>query len=122
MITIKNPNTTRSFMTDRLVTVSACSLGFSASLLIDGPGLGNGTGLSGGLVAAHATPMPATGLSVLGGLERVERPTEAPTAVETETQAKTYVSAAASAKTSKQTQQYPTKWAFRGLEPWSDPA
>ncbi|WP_246150608.1 hypothetical protein [Streptomyces qinzhouensis] len=121
MITIKNLNTTSTPMTDRPVTASACSLGFSASLLINGRGLGNGTGVSGGLVATTAISMPATGLPVLG-LERIERPTVAPTAIATKTRAHAYAFAAASAPTSKQTEQHLTKWAFRGLEPWSDPA
>ncbi|AZK96383.1 MULTISPECIES: hypothetical protein [Streptomyces] len=121
MISIKNVKTISNPMTDRPVAASACSLGFSASLLIVGRGVGKGTGVSGGLVAAAATSMPATGLPVLG-LERIERPTSAPTAVAAKTQAKAYAFAAASARTTTQNEQHLTKWAFRGLEPWSDPA
>ncbi|MFJ8229335.1 hypothetical protein ACIQ9E_05145 [Streptomyces sp. NPDC094448] len=121
MITIKNVKTVSNPMADRPVAASACSLGFSVSLLTVGRGVGKGTGVSGGLVAAAATSMPATGLRVLG-LERIERPTSAPTAVAAKTQAKAYAFAAASAPTTTQNEQHLTKWAFRGLEPWSDPA
>ncbi|MFF6831366.1 MULTISPECIES: hypothetical protein [unclassified Streptomyces] len=97
-------------MTDRSV-VSACSLGFSASAFI-------GTGL------------PATGLSGLGmftGVElrpsvglRDERPTKALEAGAAG-KAEAYAFAATGAGTQQQTTHH-TMWAFRGLEPWSDPA
>ncbi|MEO3975883.1 hypothetical protein [Streptomyces sp. CAU 1734] len=98
-------------MAGRSAVVSACSLGLSASL--------PATGVSGFLAE-----MPAFGL---GGLpvparnERNERPTKALEAG-VAAEAKTYAFAAASAESLKQTKQHHAKWAFRGLEPWSDPA
>ncbi|MGP3688348.1 hypothetical protein ACTVZO_27230 [Streptomyces sp. IBSNAI002] len=103
-------------MTDRSVDAS-CLLG-SVSVL--------GTGLS---------AIPAAGPTLLATLpvsERNERPTQAPVAVlAAEAQAHgAYGSAAAAGAASagfkrqtKQTkQQHHLMWAFRGLEPWSDPA
>ncbi|WP_432127039.1 hypothetical protein [Streptomyces sp. bgisy082] len=97
-------------MTDRSV-VSTCSLGFSAVSFI-------GTGL------------PATGLSGIGmptAVElrasvdlRNERPTKALEAGAAG-KAKAYAFAATGAGTQQQTIHH-TMWAFRGLEPWSDPA
>ncbi|WP_033201264.1 MULTISPECIES: hypothetical protein [Streptomyces] len=96
-------------MTDRSV-VSACTLGFSTPALI-------GTGLP---VAA----LPATGLSGLGMVaveRRNERPTKALGAVAAG-KAKAYGFAATGAGTQQQTtMHHHTMWAFRGLEPWSDP-
>ncbi|MEU9606067.1 hypothetical protein [Streptomyces sp. NPDC048057] len=105
-------------MADRSAVVSVCSLGFSTSLLAaNGTRIGKGTGVSGGLAGAPATSM-AGRLPVLRE-ERAERPTKALEAGLA--QAQVYAFAAASAVTPKQTQHH-TKWAFRGLEPWSDPA
>ncbi|MFD8638926.1 hypothetical protein ACFV14_01315 [Streptomyces zaomyceticus] len=92
-------------MTDRSVA-SACSLGLSASAFI-------GTGL------------PVSGLAGLGMRPAValrnERPTkalEAGAAVK----ATAYDFAATGAGTQQQTTTHHHKmWAFRGLEPWSDP-
>ncbi|MFF6837528.1 hypothetical protein ACFY8X_01890 [Streptomyces tanashiensis] len=96
-------------MTDRSV-VSACSLGLSASALI-------GTGLP---VAA----LPVTGLSGLGVAAvapRNERPTKALEAGAAG-KAKAYDFAATGAGTKQQTTtHHHMMWAFRGLEPWSDP-
>ncbi|MGW2856339.1 hypothetical protein ACWDAZ_31665, partial [Streptomyces sp. NPDC001215] len=64
---------------------------------------------------------PASALS-LAGLpirERNERPTKALEAVAAQAQA--YAFAAAGAGFRKQTQHH-LMWAFRGPEPWSDPA
>ncbi|WP_431947354.1 hypothetical protein [Actinacidiphila sp. bgisy167] len=85
-------------MTDRPV-VAACFLGASF----------RGTGLSGGL--------PTTVLSIRerGG----ERPTQAPAAAVV-AEAQAYAIAATNGA-GNQKQQH-LKWAFRGLEPWSDPA
>ncbi|MFD5767507.1 hypothetical protein ACFWIN_16980 [Streptomyces sp. NPDC127049] len=90
-------------MTDRSV-VSTCSLGLSAFALL-------GSGL------------PVTGLSGRGMavIERDERPTEARVAEEGKAGITAYGFAAAGAG-KQQTTHHHTMWAFRGLEPWSDPA
>ncbi|MET9430322.1 MULTISPECIES: hypothetical protein [unclassified Streptomyces] len=100
---------TTAKMTDPSV-VSACSLGLSGSAF-------PGTGLS-GLVAERPAMLPM-GLPVR---ERNERPTEALEAAVVKAQAQAYAFAATGAETKKQTQHHHTMWAFRGLEPWSDPA
>nr|WP_206440577.1 hypothetical protein [Streptomyces scabichelini] len=92
-------------MTDRSV-VSTCLLGFSNL----------GTGLSG---IPAVRPASAVSLSGLPVRERNERPMKALEAVEAQAQA--YAFAAAGAGSRKQTQHH-TMWAFRGPEPWSDPA
>ncbi|MFJ6404561.1 hypothetical protein ACIQK9_03435 [Streptomyces hydrogenans] len=91
-------------MTDRSV-VSACSLGLSAFALL-------GSGL------------PVTGLSGSGMavIERNERPTKARVAAEDKAGITAYGFAAAGAGKQQTTTQHHTMWAFRGLEPWSDPA
>ncbi|MFD6249182.1 hypothetical protein [Streptomyces roseolus] len=91
-------------MTDRSV-VSTCSLGLSAFALL-------GSGL------------PVTGLSGRGMsvIERDERPTKARVAEETKAGFAAYGFAAAGAGKQQTTTQHHTMWAFRGLEPWSDPA
>lgn len=96
-------------MTDRSVDAS-CLLG-SVSLL--------GTGLS-----AICADSPAL-LAVLPVSERNERPTKALVAV-AEAQAHGaygFAAAAGAGARTKQTtkQQHHLMWAFRGLEPWSDP-
>ncbi|WP_460111260.1 hypothetical protein [Streptomyces sp. YKOK-J1] len=93
-------------MTDRS-TVSTCMLGAS----------NQGTGLS-GIRAVRPASSPA--LAVLPVRERNERPTKALEAVAA--QAHAYVLAAAGAGFRKQTTQHHLMWAFRGPEPWSDPA
>ncbi|WTG54664.1 hypothetical protein OH779_26295 [Actinacidiphila glaucinigra] len=87
-------------MTDR--PVAACSLGVSL----------RGTGLSSHL----SVELPTTVLSIRerGG----ERPTQVP-AVAVTAEAQVYAFAATNGA-GTQKQQHP-KWAFRGLEPWSDP-
>ncbi|MEU2153935.1 hypothetical protein ABZ532_02720 [Streptomyces sp. NPDC019396] len=99
---------TTAKMTDRSV-VSVCPLGLSGSAFI-------GTGLSG-----FAAELPASLRAALPVRERNERPTKALAAGVAKTEVKTYAFAAASAGM-KQTKQHHTMWAFRGLEPWSDPA
>ncbi|MFF0450123.1 hypothetical protein ACFYT4_27660 [Streptomyces sp. NPDC004609] len=102
-------------MTDRSVVVSACSLGLSAPLTV---GI-EATGVSG---SAGAPAIALAGLPVLSAVERRnERPSKALEAGVAAAQAKAYAFAAASAGTDQQTQHH-AKWAFRGLEPWSDPA
>ncbi|MCX4715845.1 hypothetical protein OG373_14585 [Streptomyces avidinii] len=98
-------------MTDRSVDAS-CLLG-SVSLL--------GTGVS-----AISADRPAL-LATLPVSERNERPTQAPVAVlaaEAQTHgAYGFAAAAGAGSLKKQTkQQHHLMWAFRGLEPWSDPA
>ncbi|MEV4938081.1 hypothetical protein [Streptomyces zaomyceticus] len=92
-------------MTDRSVA-SACSLGLSASAFI-------GTGL------------PVSGLAGLGMRPAVELRNERPTkALEAgaAVEATAYDFAATGAGTQQQTTTHHHKmWAFRGLEPWSDP-
>ncbi|MEV7442289.1 hypothetical protein AB0O22_14165 [Streptomyces sp. NPDC091204] len=98
-------------MTDRSVDAS-CLLG-SVSLL--------GTGVS-----AISADRPAP-LATLPVSERNERPTLAPVAVlAAEAQAHGaygFAAAAGAGAKTKQTkkQQHHLMWAFRGLEPWSDP-
>ncbi|MDG4864247.1 hypothetical protein P8605_39510 [Streptomyces sp. T-3] len=95
---------------DRSV-VATCPLGISFQ----------GTGLSG---INAASPVAALGLPVLPSRERNERderPMLAPEAAVATAQAHAYAFAAAGAGSRKQTTQQ-HMWAFRGLEPWSDPA
>ena len=94
-------------MTDRSV-VSACMLGVSNL----------GTGLSG---IPAVRPASSMSLAVLPVRERNERPTKALEAAVT-AQAHAYALAAAGAGFRKQTTQHHLMWAFRGPEPWSDPA
>ncbi|MFJ1745178.1 hypothetical protein ACIOJD_02900 [Streptomyces sp. NPDC088116] len=117
MINVNNNLVSTVKMTDRSV-VSACMLGFSGSELI-------ASGLS---AALSVRPVVLSGLS-LSGLpvrERAvpecdERPTKALEAGVAAAEAKAYAFAATGAETKTQTQHH-TMWAFRGLEPWSDPA
>ncbi|GAA2974267.1 MULTISPECIES: hypothetical protein [Streptomyces] len=98
-------------MTD-LSVVSACSLGVIASSELSL----RGTGMSG---SSAVSPLSLASLPVR---ERNERPTEAPAAAVAKAQAQAYAFAAAGAGAEKQTTQHHTMWAFRGPEPWSDPA
>ncbi|MEV5969199.1 hypothetical protein [Streptomyces sp. NPDC051921] len=101
-------------MTDRSV-VSACSLGLS----VVAPSALRGSGLSGA-----GLPLGMSGL-LMDRLERNERPTKALEAgVVGKAQAMAYgfAAAATGAGIEQQTTQHHTMWAFRGLEPWSDPA
>ncbi|WP_225828006.1 hypothetical protein [Streptomyces naphthomycinicus] len=105
MISINISTISTAKLTDRS-TVSTCMLGAS----------NQGTGLS-GIRAVRPASSPA-----LAGLvrERNERPTKALEAVAA--QAHAYAFAAAGAGFRKQTTQHHLMWAFRGPEPWSDPA
>ncbi|MEU3658143.1 hypothetical protein AB0E77_00045 [Streptomyces sp. NPDC032940] len=95
-------------LTDRSA-VSLCMLGVSNP----------GTGLSGirAVRPASASVAPA-GLPVR---ERDERPTKALEAAVV-AQAQAYAFTATGAGFRKQTTQHHQMWAFRGPEPWSDPA
>jgi hypothetical protein len=104
VISINSSSVSTVKMTDRSV-VSTCLLGFSNL----------GTGLSGIPAVRPASPVS---LAVLPVRERNERPMKALEAVGAKAQA--YAFAAAGAGTAKQT--HHTMWAFRGPEPWSDPA
>nr|WP_028811773.1 hypothetical protein [Streptomyces flavidovirens] len=95
-------------MTDRSV-VAPCPLGSSL----------RGTGVSGGIPAVRPASLASLPVLVLA---RNERPTKAPEAAVAAAQGKAYAFAAAGAGSKKQTTQHHTMWAFRGLEPWSDPA
>ncbi len=110
MISINFSSTVSSTakMTDRSA-VSLCMLGASNP----------GTGLSGirAVRPASASVAPA-GLPVR---ERNERPTEALEAAVV-AQAQAYAFTATGAGFRKQTTQHHLMWAFRGPEPWSDPA
>ena len=106
MISINSSSTSTVKMTDRSVVVSLCMLGASIP----------GTGLSGIRAVRPASSVSPAGLPVR---ERNERPTKALEAVEAQAQA--YAFTAAGAGSRKQTQHH-LMWAFRGPEPWSDPA
>ncbi|RPK58763.1 hypothetical protein EES43_19785 [Streptomyces sp. ADI96-02] len=97
-----------------LSVVSARSLGLACS-----PESSlRGTGLSG---TPAVSPLSSANLPVVR--ERVERPIEAPVAAGVKAaQALAYAFAAAGAGAEKKTQQHHMMWAFRGPEPWSDPA
>ncbi|MHC0430116.1 hypothetical protein ACX6XY_08000 [Streptomyces sp. O3] len=113
MITI-NASTTKMTVADRSV-VATCPLGISIQA----------TGLSGvSAVRPEPRPEPLSLLTVLPvseGNEGNERPTKASAAAVATAQAHACAFAAAGAGSRKQTtKQY--MWAYRGLEPWSDPA
>jgi hypothetical protein len=95
-------------MTDLSVVVSTCMLGVSNL----------GTGLS-GIPAVRSASFLS--LAVLPINERDERPTQALEAAVV-AEAHAYAYAAAGAGSQKKTKQQHTMWAFRGPEPWSDPA
>ena len=106
MISISTSSISTAKMTDRSV-VSTCMLGVSNL----------GTGLSG---ISAVRPASSLSLAVLPVRERNERPTKALEAVVAQAQA--YAFTAAGAGSRKQTTQHHLMWAFRGPEPWSDPA
>ncbi|KIZ14211.1 hypothetical protein [Streptomyces natalensis] len=100
-------------MTD-LSVVATCTLG--SSLL--------GTGLSGfGRLSGSPAARPES-LAVLTRSERTARPTEAPEVAATGAVANAFACAAAAngAESRKQYQSQHDMWAYRGLEPWRDPA
>ncbi|MGW0998242.1 hypothetical protein ACWD5V_34190 [Streptomyces sp. NPDC002523] len=106
MISINSSFVSTAKMTDRSA-VSLCILGAS----------NQGTGLSGIRAVRPASSLSLAGLPVR---ERNERPSKALEAVAA--QAHAYAFAAAGAGFRKQTTQHHLMWAFRGPEPWSDPA
>ncbi|WP_374104327.1 hypothetical protein [Streptomyces sp. ISL-43] len=108
---------TTTKMTDRSVAAS-CTLGSSSLLPL------TGTGLS--AICIADSPVLAAAPAALLVSERNERPTQAPVAVlAAEAQAHGaygFAAAAGAGSQTKQTkQQHHLMWAFRGLEPWSDP-
>lgn len=106
MITINMSASSAVKSTDRSVVVS-CLLGFSNP----------GTGLSGIPAGQSASVASLAGLPVR---ERNQRPTQAPEAVAA---AEAYAFAPADgAGTRAQLTHHRKMWAFRGLEPWRDPA
>lgn len=107
MISITTSFISTAKMTDRSV-VSTCLLGVSNL----------GTGLSGIPAVRLASSVSLAGLPIR---ERNERPTQALEAAVV-AEARAYAFAAAGAGSLKQTKQHHTMWAFRGPEPWSDPA
>jgi hypothetical protein len=106
VISINTSSTSTVKMTDPSV-VSLCMLGVSN---LD-------TGLSGISAARPASPVS---LAVLPVRERNERPTKALEAVAAQAQA--YAFAAGAGGRKQTTTQHHQMWAFRGPEPWSDPA
>ena len=107
MISISTSSISTAKLTDRSV-VSMCMLGASNP----------GTGLSG--IPAARPASASVSLAGLPNRERNERPTKALEAVVAQAQA--YAFTAAGAGSRKQTTQHHLMWAFRGPEPWSDPA
>jgi hypothetical protein len=105
VISIKT-NISAAKMTD-LSAVSACMLGVSNL----------GTGLSGIPAVRPASSVSLAGLPIR---ERDERPTKALEAVAAQAQAYAFTAAGAGGR--KQATQHHLMWAFRGPEPWSDPA
>ncbi|MGW4085571.1 hypothetical protein ACWEGS_21355 [Streptomyces sp. NPDC004822] len=108
MISINASSISTAKMTDRSVVASLCMLGASDL----------GTGLSGIRAGRPAFAVSLAGLPVR---ERNERPTKALEAAVV-AQAKAYAFTATGAGFRKQTTQHHQMWAFRGPEPWSDPA
>ncbi|TXS53371.1 hypothetical protein EAO75_04025 [Streptomyces sp. uw30] len=108
MISINASSISTVKMTDRSVVASLCMLVAS----------NQGTGLSGIRAARPASSVSLAGLPVS---ERNERPTKALEAA-VEAKAHAYAATATGAGFRKQTTQHHQMWAFRGPEPWSDPA
>ncbi|GAA0607237.1 hypothetical protein [Streptomyces crystallinus] len=109
---MNSTSTSTTKVTDRSV-VATCLLGSSFQ------GTGLSAGVSGLLGLSAVIPSSLASFPVRNGNER---PTQAPEAVVAKGQAQAYAFAAAGAGAEKQTTQHHTMWAFRGLEPWSDPA
>ncbi|GAA2243638.1 hypothetical protein GCM10010145_07890 [Streptomyces ruber] len=107
MISIETSTISSFKMTDRSA-VSLCMLGASIQ----------GTGLSG---IRAVRPESFLSLADLPVRERNERPTKALEAAVV-AQAQAYAFAAAAGAGSQKQTQHHTMWAFRGPEPWSDPA
>jgi hypothetical protein len=108
VISINTSSVSTVKLTDRSA-VSLCMLGVS----------NRGAGLSGIRAVRPASSVSLAGLLIR---ERNERPTKArEAAVVAQAQAYAFA-AAAGAGSLKQTTQHHTMWAFRGPDPWSDPA
>ncbi|MER7397450.1 hypothetical protein ABT381_18300 [Streptomyces sp. NPDC000151] len=109
-------------MTD-LSVAATCPLGSS----LHGTGL-SGAGLSGSVRPSGVEAARPATLAILPIRERSERPTKAPeVAAAANGHAFAFAAAnGAESRTQYATTQYATQqqnmWAFRGLEPWSDPA
>jgi hypothetical protein len=111
VITMNTGFSSTAKMSDRPVA-NSCLLGLSNL----------GTGLSGIPAARPASPsVSLAGLPVRERNERNERPTKALEAAVV-AQAKAYAATATGAGFRKLTTQHHQMWAFRGPEPWSDPA
>ncbi|MEU8846118.1 hypothetical protein AB0C70_07740 [Streptomyces sp. NPDC048564] len=108
MISINTSSISSVKMTDRSVVASLCMLGAS----------NQGTGLSGIRAARPASVLSLAGLPVREGNERPTKALEAAVVA----RAKAYAFTATGAGFRKQTKQHHLMWAFRGPEPWSDPA
>ncbi|MFC8094882.1 hypothetical protein [Streptomyces sp. NPDC057301] len=108
MISINTSSISSVKMTDRSVVASLCMLGAS----------NQGTGLSGIRAARPASALSLAGLPVREGNERPTKALEAAVVA----RAKAYAFTATGAGFRKQTKQHHLMWAFRGPEPWSDPA
>ena len=106
MISINSSSTCTVKMTDRSV-VSTCMLG----------AFNLGTGLSGIRAVRPASSLSLAGLPIREGNERPTKALETAAA-----QAQAYAFAAAGAGFRKQATQHHLMWAFRGPDPWSDPA
>jgi hypothetical protein len=107
VISINTSSISTLKVTDRSV-VSTCLLGVSNL----------GTGVSGIPAVRPASSLALAGLPIR---ERNERPIKALEAAVV-AGAQAYAFAAAGAGSLKQTTQHHKMWAFRGPEPWSDPA
>ncbi|MCX5385523.1 hypothetical protein [Streptomyces sp. NBC_00083] len=96
--------------------VATCPLGSAFQ------GTGLSSGVSGLLGLSATVPAPMASLPVRD--ERNERPILAPAAAVVRGRAQAHAFAATGAGAEQQTKKYQhhTMWAFRGLEPWSDPA
>lgn len=92
-------------LTDRPVVVATCTLGAPLP----------GTGMSG------APALRLASLAELSIREGGERATKAPAVVETKAPAYAFTPGGAGHSSNGQKQQHLSMWAFRGLEPWSDP-
>ncbi|MEU8760335.1 hypothetical protein [Streptomyces sp. NPDC048659] len=123
---IENIKTSTAKMTDRSV-VSASALGFTADASVSGSLC---TSASFATSALLVSTLPGTGMPVLGMADLLverpetnERPTKALEAgVAGKATAYGFAATGAGFETKQQTTQHHLMWAFRGLEPWSDPA
>ncbi|GAA2400980.1 hypothetical protein GCM10010420_29710 [Streptomyces glaucosporus] len=100
-----------------LITKELIGLETAASCLLGSSSL-SGTGVLGVTVARPASRV------VLPTRERAEeRPTQAPAAAAVaQVDAHAFTDAVNGAENGQKQSQYHTMWAFRGLEPWRDPA